>query len=73
MPYQEVMKALMCSGGECVYIADNPLKDFVGARKLGWKTIRICRKAGEYSSLIAKAGYEADSTIESLYELQGLI
>lgn len=71
--YQEVMKALRCSGKECVYIADNPIKDFVAARKLGWKTIRICRKEGEYSSLIAKPGYEADFTIESLYELRGLI
>lgn len=71
--YQEMMKALRCSGNECVYIADNPVKDFVAARKLGWKTVRICRKTGEYSSLIAEAGYEADSTIESLYELRGLV
>jgi putative hydrolase of the HAD superfamily len=73
MPYKKVMASLGISGDECVYIADNPMKDFVTARQLGWKTIRICREAGEYTSLIAKQGYEADVSIESLFELQGLI
>ncbi len=73
VPYQKVMDALNCLGSECVYIADNPLKDFVAARNLGWQTIRICRKDGEYSSLNAEEGYEADFTITSLVELKELI
>jgi putative hydrolase of the HAD superfamily len=27
--------------GELAYLADNPTKDFVGPRRLGWKTVRI--------------------------------
>ena len=71
--YQKVMEALSCSGPECVYIADNPVKDFVAARKLGWKTIQLRRKGGEYSNLVAQVGYEADFTVESLYDLRELI
>jgi putative hydrolase of the HAD superfamily len=32
-----------CSGEECVYVADNPLKDFVAPRMLRWKTVRVRR------------------------------
>jgi putative hydrolase of the HAD superfamily len=33
------------------YVADNPSKDFQGPRSLGWKTVRIRRREGLYSSL----------------------
>lgn len=73
VPYQKVMAALACSGKQCVYIADNPRKDFVTARKLGWHTIRICRKTSEYSHLMAEEGYDADNRIESLFELKEMV
>jgi putative hydrolase of the HAD superfamily len=31
------------SGPACVYIADNPAKDFLAPNARGWRTIRICR------------------------------
>jgi putative hydrolase of the HAD superfamily len=73
LPYEKVMNFLHCSGQECVYIADNPEKDFITARRLGWRTIRISRETSEYSQLKAQPGYEADSKILSLFELEGLI
>jgi putative hydrolase of the HAD superfamily len=34
------------NGDECVYVADNPIKDFIGPKALGWGTVRIRRKQG---------------------------
>src|SRR5579864_1673319 len=33
-------------GTACVYIGDNPCKDFQGPKELGWRTIRIRRPLG---------------------------
>ncbi|MDR4507403.1 MAG: HAD family hydrolase [Candidatus Brocadiaceae bacterium] len=72
-PYRKVMESLSCSGNECVYIADNPVKDFVTAKALGWLTVHIRRPSGEYSHHIPVMGYEADKEITSLFELKELI
>lgn len=72
-PYRKVMERLSCAGNECAYIADNPGKDFVTARALGWMTVRILRTSGEYSRHVPLSGYEADKEIASLFELKGLI
>lgn len=69
-PYKKVMEDLAVAGKECVYIADNPLKDFVTARKLGWETIQISRKNGVYSQVKIKQGFEADCVLASLYDLK---
>ncbi len=34
------------SGEQCVYIGDNPHKDFVSPLRLGWKAIRVRRMGG---------------------------
>ncbi|TFC29349.1 HAD family hydrolase [Cryobacterium sp. TMT1-3] len=47
-------------GVECVYIGDNPKKDFVAARALGWKTIRVRRAGG----LHAQAETDVDAEFE---------
>jgi len=54
---------------EFVYIADNPAKDFIAPRRLGWKTIRVRRPEGLYTQLCAEPDMEADQTITSLREL----
>jgi putative hydrolase of the HAD superfamily len=33
-------------GAECVYVSDNPIKDFVAPRALGWGVARIRREGG---------------------------
>jgi len=52
-----------------VYVADNPSKDFVAPRQLGWKTVRVRRTEGEYAHLCVEAAQEADHTVTSLTEL----
>ena len=47
-PYQAVMDAF-APGTSFVYIGDNPLKDFVSAKELGWATVRVRRRGGEHS------------------------
>ena len=50
-PFEEVLGQLGVSGESAVYVADNPTKDFLGARQLGMSTIRLRRAGGLYSHL----------------------
>lgn len=59
------------SPSEVVYIADNPYKDFVGIKPLGFKTIRLLR--GPYKNLILPGDFEADHKIKSLLECLPLL
>lgn len=68
--YAHCLRKLGCRPAEAVYIGDNPLKDFVGARELGMKTVRIVRPEGMHMRRRAKEGYEADLTIHLLTELE---
>ncbi|MCL6611787.1 MAG: HAD family hydrolase [Peptococcaceae bacterium] len=52
---------------EVVYIGDNPYKDFVGIKPLGFKTIRVLR--GIFKDIKKSKKYEADINIYSLDEL----
>ena len=53
--------------GEVIYVGDNPRKDFVGIKPLGFGTVRILR--GNYAHLEADAAHEAHHSISSLDEL----
>lgn len=52
-----------------VYIADNPRKDFIGPKALGWRTIRIRRAGGEHSKYEPSLQEAAELEISSLFEL----
>lgn len=52
---------------EIVYIGDNPRKDFVGLKPLGFKTVRVLQ--GQHRDLRMPAEYEAEYQIQSLDEL----
>jgi putative hydrolase of the HAD superfamily len=71
LPYLKIMELSQLQGCECLYIGDNPRKDFVTANKLNWLTIQICRQDGEYSEVTGENGYEANYRISSLFELNG--
>lgn len=53
--------------GDIVYIGDNPHKDFVGIKPLGFRTIRVL--TGEYRDLRMPVKYEAEKIIHSLKQL----
>lgn len=73
VPYLKMMELTGFQGSDCVYVGDNPHKDFVTAKKLDWLTVQIDRQDGEYSKMPAAPGYEADHTILSLTELQAIL
>ncbi len=52
---------------QIVYIADNPNKDFIGIKPLGFKTIRI--KRGTFKNVVLDKAHEADLTIDTLDEI----
>jgi len=55
------------SGAECVYVGDNPAKDFKGPKNLGWRTVRIRRPGGLH--LAIPSGRDVDAEIEDLHQL----
>ena len=67
--YVYCLEKLDCRPEEAVYIGDNPLKDFIGARKLGMKTVRIIRPEGLHMWRTAEEGYDADVTVHLLTEI----
>jgi putative hydrolase of the HAD superfamily len=68
--YEKIMNALGVTGNECIYIGDNPTKDFFSANKLGWKTVRIKRPGGVYSSKEAlNEEFAANRVLEDLSRL----
>jgi len=68
--YKKVMDRFGLSGNECLYIADNPKKDFYGALSLGWKTVQIKRADGIYrDEASTDTDCQADITVGDLYQL----
>lgn len=56
---------------DIVYIGDNPNKDFVNIKKIGFRTIRIVQ--GMFKELEKPKEYEAELNIQRLAELKNII
>ena len=41
--FEEMASQLGCAHEQCVYIADNPSKDFLGPNALGWQSVQVAR------------------------------
>jgi putative hydrolase of the HAD superfamily len=54
----------------CAYVADNPAKDFIAPRQLGWRTIQILHKDGIYWDQDAPQGGAPDFVISCLDSLE---
>ncbi len=67
--YREMLKYFNCNKEQCIYIGDNPHKDFIGAKKVGMKTIRVIREVGDHMNTVLDVEYEADNKISNLKEL----
>jgi len=65
--FRKIAKIEKAETEEVVYIADNPRKDFVGIKPLGFKTVRLLKS--QHSSIKLSPEYEAETTIDSLNEL----
>ncbi|MEP0843492.1 MAG: HAD family hydrolase [Phycisphaerae bacterium] len=67
--FRETENRLNCCGPHVVYIADNCGKDFLGPRRLGWRTVWVSRPGGLYRDVAAPAGGEPECRIESFAQL----
>lgn len=70
IPYEMVLLRMHgMEADKCIYIGDNPRKDFAGARKAKMQTARIIRPVGDNMRLKAEEGFEADIIIHDLMEI----
>ncbi|MGQ0669602.1 MAG: HAD family hydrolase [Actinomycetota bacterium] len=72
--FRTVLGGLGLTGEEAVYIADNPTKDFIGAREVGMSTVRVRAPAGLYSHLEPPTPQHAsDREIQELEAVPGTL
>ena len=72
-PFRRVSAHYGGALGGFVYVGDNPRKDFIGARSLGWRTVRVRRREGEHSSYEPNLIESAELEITSLSQLKTLL
>lgn len=73
LPFRHLQESFGVSGDSCVYIADNPQKDFVGPTALGWHTIRILRPGGLHVDVPDLEDSTADIHVKDLNGLLDVI
>lgn len=52
----------------CVYVGDNPAKDFRGPKERGWRTVRIRRRGGLHEA--APSGTDVDVELTELWDFE---
>jgi len=73
-PFERLLDQLDLAGSQAAYIGDNPLKDFVGARRLGMLTIWVRRPAGEHVNDVPPGPeYLADIDLPDLMALENAL
>jgi putative hydrolase of the HAD superfamily len=71
--FETMADRLNTSPSACVYVADNPTKDFIAPNALGWMTIQIRRPDGIYRDRDAPDQGMARLQISSLNDLEGYL
>lgn len=66
--FQYVARSFGLSGQECVYVADNPLKDFEAPHQLGWYTVRVRREGALHAAI--PSGSDVDHEVQCLSHLE---
>jgi putative hydrolase of the HAD superfamily len=67
LAFEELQSRLRVRSNQCVYVADNPDKDFTGPFSLGWATCRIRRTDGLHED--APSGEDVQFEIADLTSL----
>ncbi len=74
VPFEAVAQGLNMAPGSLVYVADNPGKDFIGARRLGMATIWARYSQGDYATQTPPSpAHAADMVANSVDELKALL
>lgn len=73
-PFNVILQILEVEGPRSIYVADNPAKDFIGARKAQMFTIRLRRAEGQYAHLDPPTTLHAPHvTLSSITELEQVL
>lgn len=73
-PFEAVVEQLGVPPAAAVYVADNPVKDFLGARRAGLRSIRLRPERGVYVHLEPETReHAADAEIPSLEALEAAL
>ena len=67
-----VQQQLNAEPSECVYVGDNPGKDFAAPQSLGWKTVRI-RRAGGLHACVDSGPCPSDYEFDNLMPVVDLV
>jgi putative hydrolase of the HAD superfamily len=67
--FRRIERLSSAHGRDCVYLADNPAKDFQTPRRLGWATLRVRRRAGLHAACEATRSTAADLELPDLWPL----
>jgi len=71
--FEKVLEYFNVTGDECVYIADNPAKDFIAPNKLGFMTVQLVTAGGVHKTGPADKEAQAKCVIDSISQLPGLL
>ncbi len=71
--FTDMQQIANCAPEACVYIADNPIKDFTSPKRLGWRTIRIRRPGGIHCTVECSEESRTSIEIQDLRQLAALL
>jgi putative hydrolase of the HAD superfamily len=71
--FATVERMLSLPPSQCVYIGDNPAKDFHAPRERGWRTVRIRRADGLHALVESPPDARPDAEVSTLDELPARI
>ena len=73
-PFDRWLEGIPVRPDSAVYVGDNPAKDFLGARRAGWRSLRVRRSDGLHRDE-EPAGAEArpDAEIPDLSQLESIL
>lgn len=71
MPYQIMLEKLGLEPFECVYVGNDPKRDFIACKRLGMKSLRI--NQGDYKDLFLGQEHDADFCVNDIIDIMDLL
>jgi putative hydrolase of the HAD superfamily len=71
--FQLIEKLSNTAGVRCLYVADNPAKDFSAPLQLGWRTVRVRRPDGLHASVDTPGQLAVEREMTDLSSLTELV
>ncbi len=71
--FELVAKRFGVEHQRCVYVGDNPSKDFVAPNQLGWLSVQIIRSDGIYRNAVAPVDGEPVHVLDTLDDLKNVL